>query len=191
MILGITGGLGCGKSTAARAFERRGFRRIDSDELVRNEILTDPEVMARLQDRYGPAVLGADGAVDRRALAGMVFRDDSERLWLEELTHPKVFHRWREALRGDPRGPWAVEAPLLFEKSLEKWFDFIVCVACAPADQLSRLEQRGLDKAFAGLRISKQLPLVRKMESSDFVLWNGGAPEFLEAQIDLLVGSLR
>ncbi|HVW20599.1 MAG TPA: dephospho-CoA kinase [Opitutaceae bacterium] len=191
MILGITGGLGCGKSTVASLLERRGFRRgADSDILVREKVLTDPEVIAALRERYGPSVLDRAGAVDRGRLAEKVFTDDKELAFLEELTHPRVLALRRAILAEDPKGPWAVEVPLLFEKSLEKWFDFIACVACAPEQQLVRLEQRGLSRTFAGQRISKQLPLARKIESSDFVLWNEGSPAFLEAQVDRLVASL-
>jgi dephospho-CoA kinase len=190
MIAGITGGMGCGKSTVARLLERRGFRRLDSDELVRERILVQPDIVAALRTRYGDAVLTPDGAVNRAALAERVFTDDAERLWLEELTHAGVFAAWRAAFAAEPGVRWAVEVPLLFEKALENWFDFTVCVACAPAQQLARLEQRGLPRVLAGQRISKQLPLARKIERSDFVLWNEGSPEFLEAQVDRLANAL-
>jgi dephospho-CoA kinase len=191
MILGITGGMGCGKSTAARLFGRRGFRHLDSDALVREQVLTAPPVVAALRARYGEAIFGADGLVNRAVLAERVFGDDGERRWLEELTHPMVFELWRAALREPAGGSnWAVETPLLFENSLENWFDFTVCVACTSGQQLARLEQRGLNRALAGQRISKQLPLARKIELSDFVLWNEGSPEFLEAQVDRLVDTL-
>ena len=190
MILGITGGLGCGKSTAARLFGARGFQRLDSDQLVREKVLAAPDVIDALRERYGSGVLEPDGSVNRSSVAERVFADDSERMWLEELTHPKLFALWREALAANRAGRWAVEAPLLFEKSLEKWFDFIVCVACAPQQQLARLESRGLNSTFAGQRISKQLPLARKIELSDFVLWNDGSAEFLQAQVEHLADSL-
>jgi dephospho-CoA kinase len=195
MIAGITGGLGCGKSTAARALEARGLRRLDSDRIVREQVLTSPVVIAALEARYGEPVVGpaADGSgrrVNRTALAERVFASDTERLWLEELTHPGVFAAWRSAFAAEPAVRWAVEVPLLFEKGLENWFDFTVCVACAPAQQLARLEQRGLPRALAGQRISKQLPLARKIELSDFVLWNEGSPAFLEAQVDRLAEAL-
>jgi dephospho-CoA kinase len=190
MIAGITGGLGCGKSTAARLIEARGFRRLDSDVVVREHVLTSPAVIAALRDRHGDAVLDAAGAVNRAALAAKVFADDAERAWLEDLTHPGVYAYWRAAFAAAPGVNWVVEVPLLFEKALENWFDFTVCVACAPALQLARLEQRGMPRGLAGQRISKQLPLARKIELSDFVLWNEGSAEFLEAQVDRLVPAL-
>ena len=190
MILGITGGLGCGKSTAAQMFERRGFKRIDSDALVREQVLTSPPVVEAVKNRYGSPVVSAEGRIDRSALAAKVFADETELRWLEQLVHPRVLALWREALASDPRVKWIVEVPLLFEQSLENWFDFTVCVACAPALQLARLEQRGLSRELAGQRISKQLPLARKIELSDFVLWNEGTAEFLQAQVDRLVPAL-
>ena len=128
--------------------------------------------------------------VNRTALAAVVFANDAERLWLEELVHPRVFAVWRAAFAAEPDERWIVEVPLLFEKGLENWFDFTVCVACAPAQQLARLEQRGLPRALAGQRISKQLPLARKIDLSDFVLWNEGTPAFLEAQVERLAEAL-
>ena len=189
--VGITGGIGCGKSTAARRFERRGFRLLDSDQIVRDRVLREPAVVASLRERYGDAVFDARGAVDRPELARRVFSADAEREWLEGLTHPLVFAAWREAFAADPAARWVVEVPLLFEKGLENWFDFTVCVALSPEQQLARLEQRGLSRELAGQRISKQLPLARKIELSDFVLWNQGSPEFLEAQVDGLAKALE
>lgn len=188
--VGITGGLGCGKSSAARLFEGHGYRRLDSDQIVRDHVLCREDVRAALRARYGSGVLTAAGEVNRPALAQRVFQDDTERLWLEDLAHPLVFAVWREAFAAESVDKWVVEVPLLFEKGLENWFDFTVCVALAPDEQLARLEQRGLSRALAGQRISKQLPLARKIECSDFVLWNSGTPEFLAAQVEYLALAL-
>jgi|ERR1017187_9401064 dephospho-CoA kinase len=190
MKLGLTGGFGCGKSTAAGLFAGHGFRHVDSDSIVRERVLPSDSVSAALRVRYGDAVFGSAGGVDRPALARIVFADDTERLWLEELTHPGFFEIARAIFRADPAADFVVEVPLLFEKSLENWFDFTVCVACDGSSQLARLEQRGLERALAGQRISKQLPLARKIELSDFVLWNDGSTGFLKAQVDRIVDSL-
>jgi dephospho-CoA kinase len=188
--VGITGGLGCGKSTAARFFEAIGFCRLDSDAIVRDRVLTSDPVRAALRQRHGDAIFARGGALDRTALAARVFADDAERLWLEDLVHPRVFAIWREEFSTGAAKRWIVEVPLLFEKGLENWFDFTVCVALAPEEQLARLEQRGLSRELAGQRISKQLPLARKIELSDYVLWNQGSPEFLKAQVERLALAL-
>jgi dephospho-CoA kinase len=190
MILGLTGGFGCGKSTAAGLFAGRGFRHVDSDAIVRERVLPSESVKTALRSRFGDAVFGPNGEVDRPKLGKIVFSDDAQRLWLEELTHPGFFEIARGLLRAEPGADFVVEVPLLFEKSLENWFDFTVCVACDGTSQLARLEQRGLDRALAGQRISKQLPLARKIEQSDFVLWNDGSTAFLKAQVDRIVDSL-
>jgi dephospho-CoA kinase len=190
MILGITGGLGCGKSTAARIFERRGFRRLDTDAYVRETLLTSAAVGEALREHFGPSLFRSDGTVDRPALAARVFAAEAELRWLERLIHPLVYAEWRRALAAEPNLPWAIEVPLLFEQALENWFDFTLCVACSEAEQLVRLEQRGLNRALAGQRISQQWPLARKIELADFVLWNDGSAEFLEAQIGRLADTL-
>jgi len=190
MILGLTGGMGCGKTTAAQMLERRGFRRIDADALVRSEILPAAEVAAAIGAHFGPGVLAADGQVVRARLAETVFADDGARRWLEDLVHPRVFSRWRALLAAAPGGSWVFEVPLLFERQLENWFDFILCVASDSSTQLLRLEQRGLSRALAEQRISKQLPLARKIELADFVLLNDGPPDFLQQQIDRLLLAL-
>jgi dephospho-CoA kinase len=109
MILGLTGGFGCGKSTAARLFERLGFRNLDSDALVREHVYARPEVRAALQERFGPEALLPDGTINRVFLGGIVFADDAQRLWLEDLTHPRLFELWRERLATDPGGRWVIE----------------------------------------------------------------------------------
>ena len=190
MVLGLTGGFGCGKSTTAKLFVDRGYGHIDSDLIVRERVLTSEEVKAALRKRYGERVFDREGRVSRPALAEIVFSDDSERSWLEDLTHPLFFDIARATMR-DPRVEnWVVEVPLLFEKSLENWFDFTVCVASHPAVQLARLEQRGLPPPLARQRISMQLPLAQKIELVDFVLLNDGSPDFLREQVARLVNSL-
>jgi dephospho-CoA kinase len=190
MVLGLTGGMGCGKSTVGRLLEIRGLRRLDSDQIVRDRVLVHADVVAALRERFGERVVAVSGAVDRASLAEIVFADDSARGWLESLIHPRVIAAWQEAIASAPHARWVVEVPLLFEKGLEKGFDFTVCVACSPEQQFVRLEQRGLPRVLAGPRIAKQMPLPRKIELSDFVLWNEGSSEFLEDQVDRLVRAL-
>lgn len=190
MILGVTGGMGCGKSTASRALAQQGFRLVDSDAMVREQVLTSAPVMASLVARYGAGVLTPEGSVNRPMLAARVFSDPVERQWLEALTHPVLFGLWRRILAAEPGADWVFEVPLLFEQRLENWFDFTVCVACSPEQQLVRLEQRGLSRELAGQRISQQLPLARKIELADKVVWNDGSAAFLQVQIDTLVSSL-
>ncbi len=189
MILGLTGGMGAGKSTAARFFEEAGFGRIDSDRIVREELLTEPGVIAKIAARF-PDVVNVANEVQRPELARHVFGNDADRLWLEELLHPLVYERWRVLLAGEPGARWVIETPLLFEKGLENWFDFTVCVSTSSANQLARLIERGIPQSLAGQRISKQLPLALKLEKADFVLSNDGTLESLRLQVNHLVARL-
>jgi len=199
MIIGLTGGMGCGKSTAARFFEELGFRRVDSDALVRDHVLTQPDIIAEARNRHGDVVITPAGlhesasgpTIDRAALGRVLFADDTKLRDWEDLVLPRLFEHWRALLDSDPVADWIVETPLLFEKSLEKWFDFIVCVASSTATQYARLAERGVSHTLAAQRISKQLPLATKIDKSDFVLSNDGTLEFLRDQIRALVRTLR
>lgn len=191
MILGVTGGMGCGKSSVARLFEDLGYRRLDSDEIVRMHLLTQGDVISAVCERHGAAAVDADCQINRAFLARRVFSDDTERQWLESLLHPLLFLFWREALASAPRSHWVIEVPLLFEKGLENWFDFTLCVTSTPEQQFVRLEKRGITRAQAESRISKQLPLVRKTELADYVVGNDGSPAFLKRQVTFLAGKLE
>ena len=188
MIIGLTGGMGCGKSTAARIFGDHGYRCLDSDQVVREEVLTDPAVVAAVRTHLGEEA-APGGTIDRKVVSDLIFADEAARRWLEALVHPRVYARWRQALAETPGVPWLLEVPLLFEQGLENWFDFIVCVTTSSAQQIARLEERGISHALARQRISKQLPLAQKLEQADYVLLNDGTVEFLRGQVDRLLAA--
>lgn len=191
MILGLTGSMGSGKSSAARVFEAQGYVRIDSDALVRDELLVQPDIIQEIAGRFPDVIDGASGKVNRGLLAGHVFANTDALAWLENLLHPRVYEIWKRRLATAPRGLWIIEAPLLFEKGLENWFDFTVCVATSSVNQIARLTKRGIPQALAEQRISKQLSLAQKLERADFVLSNDGTPENLRMQVVQLSASLK
>lgn len=179
----LTGGLACGKSSAGLAFAALGFRVIDVDRVVREEVLTDPEVLAAAIGRWGREALDAAGALDRAAVAARVFAAPAERLWWEGVVHPRVGRRWRARVEAEPGADWVVEVPLLHEAGLEKGFDFVVCVGVSRRTQLVRAAARGISPAQAEQRIASQLNLEKKLQLADVVLWNEGSPEFLLRQV--------
>lgn len=189
--IGLTGGIGCGKSTAAKLFGEEGFQTLDVDALVRNKVLAEPEVLAEARGRWGASVMTAEGVLDRARVAEVVFGDAAERVWWEGVVHPRVGRRWRAELAADTGADWVVEVPLLFEAGLEKEFDFVVCVAANAPAQMHRAVERGLPPAQAERRIASQLPLAFKLKSAHFVLWNEGSRDFLARQIGVLVCRLR
>lgn len=190
LIVGLTGGMGCGKSTAAARFAERGFRLLDADRVVRDELLPSREVAQAIGAKLGPAMLAADGSVRRDRVAEKVFKDPETLAWLEQLLHPLLLERWRGTFQASHGTAFIVEVPLLFEKGLENWFDFIVCVTTDSESQLRRLEKRGIPPDQARARITQQLPLARKCELADYVLLNDGTPEFLCEQVDAVADRL-
>ena len=191
LIVGLTGGMGCGKSTAAAHFAELGFRRLDADQVVREELLTDPEVMELIEGRFGAGVINELGRVARDRLGAIVFTDRSALQWLEQLLHPRLRARWKAIFAQAKGERFIVEVPLLFENGMENWFDFTVCVTTDSALQLQRLEKRGIPPDLARQRLARQWPLARKCELADFVLLNDGTPAFLREQIDHLVQQFR
>ncbi|TAG28459.1 MAG: dephospho-CoA kinase, partial [Verrucomicrobia bacterium] len=172
MLIGLTGGIGCGKSSAARAFASLGFSVRDTDRIVREQVLSNPEVLAAAISRWGAAIIDADRALDRATVARHVFSDVKERLWWEAVIHPRVRAIWRSEVASDPARHWVIEIPLLFEAKLEKGFDFVVVVGVDPCTQLARVTARGMSLAQAEQRIASQLPLASKLNYAHVVLWN-------------------
>jgi dephospho-CoA kinase len=152
---------------------------------------TDPEVVAALRCELGDDVIAADGGVRRERVAATVFGDEARLAWLESVLHPRLYAHWRTLFAEDAEAPWIVEVPLLHEKGLENWFDFVVCVTADSATQLRRLEQRGIPPKLALQRMARQMPLARKCELADFVILNDGTIEFLREQVDELAERLR
>lgn len=191
LIVGLTGGMGCGKSTAAALFAEAGFRRLDADQVVRDVLLPSAEIVAAVRGRFGDGVLDAAGRIDRAKLGAVVFADDAALAWLEGLLHPRLNEHWQRIYAAAQREKFIVETPLLFEKQLQNRFDFTVCVTTSSELQLRRLEQRGVPPGIARQRLAKQLPLARKCELADFVLLNDGTLSFLREQVSELAARLH
>jgi dephospho-CoA kinase len=185
MRLGLTGGIGCGKSTFGKLLAERGWRLVQSD-LVAREILETPEMSARVAELFGTGVIGADGKPDREALGKIVFADKAALAALEAELHPRVRAHWRALTEEEPWARWVVEIPLLFEKNLDADFDLTVCVHCSHSTQLARLESRGLPPEQALARMKAQLPVEEKVRRATLAVFNEGAPDFLAKQADLL-----
>tara|TARA_B100000900_G_C20438157_1_gene657876 strand:- start:25 stop:705 length:681 start_codon:yes stop_codon:yes gene_type:complete len=187
MVVVLTGGMGCGKSTAGRMFEKRGFRRLDSDQIVHDLLESDPATIREVMDVFGPKVISSNGGVNRSLLGSIVFDDEEKLKALEDIMHPKVQEAWEVAVASDQEAKWILEIPLLFEKNLQNRVDFTICVFSDLKTQVERLEQKGIGRVQALARINRQMPLSQKAEDADFVLLNEGSLEFLEDQIKTLL----
>jgi len=186
MKVGLIGGIGCGKSTVLGFFREAGWRTVDSDAVVRELLATDAEVQAQLRSRWGEAVF-ADGAVDRGAVAKLVFGHEGDLKWLEELLHPLVRKTWLASIDQAPDANWLVEIPLLFEKRLETSFDLTVCVT-SPLDVVAdRMVVRSYTEAQIEQRRKQQMPLEEKIARADYLISNAGSLEFLKQQTTRLI----
>jgi len=188
--VGLTGGIGCGKSTVVGFFREAGWSTLESDQIVREILADDPEVQRALQGRWGESVLLAGGGVNRRSVAERVFSDEVELRWLEELLHPRVRDAWQSAVNAAPDLKWLVEIPLLFEKSLETAFDLTVCIASPPDVVETRMSGRGYTGAEVECRRRRQMPLKDKIRLADHLITNAGSLEFLEHQTKRLIAHI-
>jgi dephospho-CoA kinase len=180
-LFGLTGGIGSGKSTVARRFRERGVPVIDADELARDAVATGTEGLRRVAERFGSAVLGPAGELDRKRLAAVVFDDDQARRDLNAIVHPIVAALAAERTRAlDEKGePLACyEVPLLYENRLEGVLSPVVVVFVSPEVQVTRSVARdGSTEAEARARVRAQMPLVEKANKADYVIDNSGTLE--------------
>ena len=186
--VGLTGGIGAGKSEALAAFERHGAAVLSTDK-VAHDILDDEQVRDALIDRWGDQV-APDGRVDRDKVGEIVFGDRDELAWLESVTHPRVgahVAEWRQSLEPDVDVA-VVEVPLLFEAAMEDAFDTTVAVIADDELRDARLRERGQ----AGLegREERQLDQAEKEHRADHVIRNDSSLVELDREVNDLIEKL-
>lgn len=190
--VGLTGGIGSGKSTVSRLLAERGALVIDADVLAREAVAPGTPGLARVVAEFGPAVLGPDGALDRGALGRLVFDDPERRRVLEGIVHPLVRARAAELAAAAPPGTVVVEdVPLLVETGAAGRYDLVVVVDLPEDLQVARLAaERGMAEADARARIAAQASREQRRAVADVVLDNSGTPEELVAHVDRLWAEL-
>jgi dephospho-CoA kinase len=189
LLVGLTGGIGSGKSTVARLLDRRGAVVIDADQLAREAVAGGTEGFDRVVATFGREVLGPDGELDRKALAELVFADPERRAALEAIVHPDVARRFAERLEPyrDTDRVVVYVTPLLVELALAPAFDVVIVVTATPHLRVSRVaSDRGLDPEDVRRRMAAQATDERRMEVADVLLDNDGSLAELEAQVDRL-----
>lgn len=200
-ILGLTGGIGTGKSSVTRMLAELGATTIDADAIVHELQAPGQPMLATLAEAFGDSILTPDRALDRKALGAIVFRDETARTRLGEIVHaPVIAEMMRRAKAAADRGdPLVVlDIPLLFEGRISgrgsgalMHFDVTVCVWVSEAVQLARTMARDqCDEGEARRRMAAQLPIDRKRELADQVIDNSGTPEETRAQVVALVQKL-
>ncbi len=207
--LGLTGGIGTGKSTVARMFAALGAVVLDADAVVRELQAPGSPLLAQIRAEFGPEVLTETGALNREALATVVFRDAAARARLNALVHPPVRNELSRRAREAHRSSAAcvvIEVPLLFESlvastsaeaarannsSTALEFDAVVLVYAPEAEQIRRLMERsGLSREEALRRVRAQLPIEEKRARADYVIDNSGSLADTKHQVQALYEEL-
>jgi dephospho-CoA kinase len=190
----LTGGIATGKSHVRARFETLGIPTIDADMLSRDAVAEGTPGLAAIVQRFGREVLLTSGALDRHALAAIVFADPAARRDLEAIVHPavrKAMEAWFATL--DPaRHPFAVaDIPLLYEVGRDRDFDVVVVAAADPGTQVRRVMARdGATEAEARQRVAAQLPIEEKVARADYVIRTDGTIEQTDQQVEDVVRAL-
>ncbi|GAB2704235.1 dephospho-CoA kinase [Nocardia thraciensis] len=186
--IGLTGGMGAGKSTVARLFVERGAVLIDSDVIAREVVAPGTEGLSALVEAFGSGILAADGSLDRPALAARAFADDESRTTLNGIVHPLVGCRTSELFAAAPADSVVVQdIPLLVENGLGAMMNLVVVVMADVETRVHRLEQfRDIARADALARIKAQATDDQRRAAADVLLDNSGETAELELQVDAL-----
>jgi len=187
LLVGLTGGIGSGKSTVARMLEKRGAVVFDADVLARQAVAPGTPGFENVVERFGPNVLAPGGGLDREALGSIVFADPAARRDLEGIVHPEVRRMFAEGCEEyrDSDRVVVFSAPLLVETGMHTAFDLLIVVSAPVATQIERLmRDRGMPERAVQARIDAQLPLEAKAEVADVLVDNEGTLQDLEGQVD-------
>jgi dephospho-CoA kinase len=183
--IGLTGGIGSGKSTVSRLLGEHGAVVVDADVIAREVVAPGTPGLAAIVEAFGPTVLAADGSLDRPGLAAVVFADPEARRRLDGIVHPLVRARAGELEAAAPADAVVVhDVPLLAETGQGSSYDLVVVVEADPAVRVARLVQRGLTADDARARIAVQATDEQRRAIADVVLDNSGTPEQLAEQVD-------
>lgn len=195
LLVGLTGNIAAGKSSVAAQLVERGATLIDADVLAREAVAKGSPALATIIQRWGPGVLGPDGALDRAALRRIVFTDERERAALNAIVHPEVDRRRTRALEAAAQAGARIvvlDIPLLFETQREHEVQRIVLVDAPVAVRRERLiRDRALDPAEAEAMIAAQLPSESKRARAHYVIDNDGSRERLRERVDALWTALE
>jgi dephospho-CoA kinase len=190
--IGLTGGIGSGKSVVLAELVLRGAIGIEADDLAREVVEPGTDGFQQVVDAFGTDVVAADGGLDRARLAAIVFADADQRRRLEAIVHPLVRAETGRRIAAAPVGSIVVNAvPLLFESGLAGAYDAVVVVMATWADRLDRLQARGMSVDQAVERMNAQATDVDRESIATWVITNDGTIERLAAQVDRVWAEIR
>jgi dephospho-CoA kinase len=193
ILIGLTGGIGMGKSTVADFLVAKREFVVDTDVIARDLVKPGEKALRAIEAEFGSDVIGVDGALDRGALGKVVFQSEERRRALEQILHPPIRQAWKDwaeerSKAGTKRA--VVVIPLLFETEAEKELDLTICVACSAPVQRERLRSRSWSDNEIGRRIAAQIDVRKKMEQADRVVWNEASIEVCQEQVTRIFNAL-
>lgn len=194
VVLGITGGIACGKSAAGRMLELMGFKVCDADAVAHDLMKKGTPVFVQVADLFGNSILSDDGEISRPALGSIVFNDPDRLRQLNQLVHPAVrdyLEHWiAERRRAEERA--AILIPLLFESGMQDMdWDATLCIASSEEEVITRLSARGLTREESIKRISSQMPTAEKEKLAGYTVPNHGTPGELEEALRTTVAAIE
>ena len=191
--MGLTGGIGAGKSEASDYLKRLGIPVLDTDVVARELVYPGQPALAEIVAAFGSAILDSQGHLDRSALGQKVFGDSAARQRLEAILHPRIYDGWtawtREQSLQDQR-LCAVVIPLLYEKGYDSHFQVTLALGCTPQTQRQRLHQRQWTDQMIDQRLAAQWPMSEKLQRANYCLWSEGQREALHQQIEVVLKSV-
>jgi dephospho-CoA kinase len=192
-IVGLTGGIGSGKSTVCALLAARGAIVIDADAIVHELQEPGTDVFGEMVEAFGRDIVGPDGRLDRPKVAAMVFSDEDKLKRLNEIVHPKVGEVVAERLSSaGPEDIVVIDVPLMAESQRSgRTYGAVIVVDAKPETQLERLVGRGMDAGDARSRMAAQASREDRLKLADHVLSNDGSPEDVERQVDELWPKLK
>ena len=193
-VVGITGGIGCGKTVATDFLEEQGALVLDADVESRALTAENGEALLPILETFGEGVFFEDGRLNRRALAELIFSDEAQRRALEGILHPMIQHRIMQRIRqaGQDGVPFLfLSVPLLFETGMDALCDETWCLTLDPDEQLQRVMERdGLTRSEAEARIASQMPLEEKERRANVVIRTNRSMDATRAELNSLLRDL-
>lgn len=183
-VVGLTGGIGSGKSTVANAFAKLGVNLVDADIASRELVRAGSPALAAIGNHFGPSVIQSDGSLNRSALREIVFHDDAERTWLEQLLHPLIA-QWLIQQISASQSPYCLlVSPLLLETSQAQLVDCVLVVDVEESTQLERtLARDGGNEDTVRAIIAAQMPRAKRLERADDVFYNEQALDTVASRV--------
>lgn len=183
--IGITGGIGSGKSAVTQMLEKRGIVVVDADVIARLVVEPGTAALSRIAEHFGHAILSADGSLDRAALRAKVFQDESERRWLESLLHPLIRTEIIHQLEASESPYSVLSSPLLLETGQDILVDKVLLIDASEALQVARTQQRDrIDANAVGAIIASQWSRAKRQAKADFIINNDGTLKELEKAVE-------